>query len=285
MLMLDKKTIRQQIDWATEALYNVSCSARLDSEILLAHCLDKNRSYLMTWPEKELTVIQQDCFKDLIGRRLQPQPIAYLVGYKEFYSLDFITTTDTLVPRPETELLVDTIIELVAFIDKPKILELGTGTGAIAVAVKNNNLDAEVVATDISQAALQVAQANALQHGAEICFVESDWYQTVDKTQEFDVIVSNPPYIAEHDPYLSQGDLPAEPQQALCSGITGLEALQSIVQGAKYFLKPEGWLVLEHGYDQQQAMLKLMLEAGFNEVSTYKDFNQLPRMTVGQKPI
>lgn len=282
--MLDKKSIRQQLDWATDVLHNASCSARLDSEVLLAHCLDKDRSYLMTWPEKELTADELDCFKGFITKRLQSQPIAYLIGHREFYSLDFITTADTLVPRPETELLVDTVLELVTVIDNPKILEMGTGTGAIAVSIKKNKLDAELVATDISRATLQVAQANALKHQTEINFIQSDWYQSIDNAQQFDVLVSNPPYIAEFDPYLSQGDLPAEPQQALCSGISGLEALETIIQGAESFLKPAGWLVLEHGYDQQPVMLKLMLDAGFNAVSTVKDFNDIPRMTVGQKP-
>lgn len=274
-------TIKQQLEWATKVLYSISCSAALDSEVLLAFCLQKNRSYLLTWPEKELTAKQLECFHELVRKRLQPQPVAYLTGSREFYSMELNTTPATLVPRPETEMLVDTVLELIAEIASAKILELGTGTGAIALAIKKHAPSSDILATDISQSALQVARTNAEKHHLDISFVESNWYQAI-QPHKFDVIVSNPPYIAACDPYLSQGDLPAEPLQALSSGETGLEALRVIIQGAGTYLTASGWIVLEHGYDQQQAVTELLLEYGFSDIKTHRDFNDLARLTLAR---
>ncbi len=278
-------SIRQQLQWATGVLESITCSARLDSEILLAFCLQKERSYLMTWPELELTQQQLECFQGLIRKRLQPQPIAYLTGEKEFYSLTLKTTAATLVPRPETEMLVDKVLELTGNIAEPEILELGTGTGAIALSIKQHSPKSKILATDVSQAALDVAQENAAQHHLDVEFILSDWFQGVNQQRRFDVIVSNPPYIANHDPYLSQGDLPAEPQLALTSGDDGLQALTRIITSADLFLKPGGWLVLEHGYDQQQSVNNLFQNQGYAQVETLVDFNQLPRMSVAQRPV
>lgn len=275
-------SIKQQLEWASGILYSISCSARLDSEVLLAFCLQKNRSYLMTWPERELTDDQVDSFRHLLGLRLQPQPVAYLTGSREFYSMEFTVTPATLVPRPETELLVDTVLQLTQKIESPNILELGTGSGAIALALKKHKPRSRIMATDISQQALQVAESNALKHRLEIDFVSSDWYRKVAAESTFDIIVSNPPYIAANDPYLSQGDLPAEPLRALSSGVTGLEALESIIAGAGCRLKTTGWIMLEHGYDQSQAVTDLLLDARFINIATHNDFNDLPRMSVGQ---
>ncbi|MCK4711086.1 MAG: peptide chain release factor N(5)-glutamine methyltransferase [Gammaproteobacteria bacterium] len=274
--------IKQQLERATKALYSISCSAALDSEVLLAFCLQKNRSYLLTWPEKELSSDQLECFHELVRKRLQPQPVAYLTGSREFYSMELNTTPATLVPRPETEMLVDKVLELIAELDSPKILELGTGTGAISLALKKHAHSCEILATDISQAALKVAQSNAQKHHLDISFVESNWYQSIPQDL-FDVIVSNPPYIAASDPYLGQGDLPAEPLMALSSGETGLESLKTIIQQASAFLQPAGWIVLEHGYDQQQAVTELLLEYGFREVETLRDFNDLARLTLARR--
>lgn len=280
--MSNPHSIDNQIKWATDILYNISCSARLDSEILLSFCLQKDRSYLFTWPDQVLTKDQRACFKGLIQKRLTPQPIAYLIGSREFYSMELKTTPATLVPRPETEMLVDWILEQASLLDCPHILDLGTGTGAIALAVKKHCPDCEMVATDFSRAALEVARSNALKHHLDVRFIESDWFQSFAYDTLFDVIVSNPPYIAAHDPYLSQGDLPAEPQQALTSGESGLDALATIIDGAQKYLKSNGVLVLEHGYDQHQAVTDLLLKAGYRSIKTHKDFNELPRMTVAR---
>ncbi len=278
------QSIRQQLDWAAGVLDSITCSARLDSEILLAFCLQKARSYLMTWPEKELDQQQLDCFQALIRRRLQPQPIAYLIGEKEFYSLSLKTTAATLVPRPETEMLVDKVLQLTQHMAAPHVLELGTGTGAIALAIKKHNPACRMLATDVSQDALEVATENAARHQLEIEFLLSDWFDALEQSDCFDIIVSNPPYIAEQDPYLSQGDLPAEPRLALTSGEDGMQALTHIITLATGFLKPGGWLVLEHGYDQLQAVSQLLTAQGYTQVETLLDFNQLPRMSVGQMP-
>ena len=276
-------TITQQLAWASGVLDAISDSPRLDSEILLAHCLQQDRSYLITWPERELSERQIECFQQLVRRRLEPQPIAYLVGSREFYSLQLETTPATLVPRPETEMLVDKTLELLQGLDSPQLLELGTGTGAIALALKKQRPDIELTATDISAEALQVASRNAQKHHLQINFLQSDWYTSVHGDMLFDVIVSNPPYIAADDPYLARGDLPAEPHQALSSGSSGLEALQIIISGAEHFLQPGGWLVLEHGYDQQLEVQQLLREQGYEQVQTFNDFNDLPRLSMARR--
>lgn len=262
----------------------MSCSARLDSEVLLAHCLQKDRSYLLTWPEKELTHEQQACFEDLVRRRLQPQPVAYLVGYREFYSMSLMTTPDTLVPRPETEMLVDRVLEITKHNPGSEILDMGTGTGAIALAIKKHAPSCRVSATDYSPDTLKIARSNADKLSLDVQFILSDWYREIAPDLVYDVIVSNPPYIAASDPFLHQGDLPAEPIQALSSGESGLEALQIIISGARGRLKPGGVLVLEHGYDQAPAVRQLLIDGGFESVKSERDFNDLERMTMAYKP-
>ncbi len=274
-------TISQQLAWATARLDAISDSARLDSEILLAHCLAQNRSYLLTWPERGLDAGQLDCFHALVQRRLEPQPVAYLVGTREFYSLQLETTPATLVPRPETELLVDKTLQLLESMRSASILELGTGTGAIALALKTHCPDCRLTATDIHADTLEVARRNAEQLHLQVEFIRSDWYQALGGDRRFDLIVSNPPYIAAADPYLAKGDLPAEPRHALCSGDSGLESLEEIIHGAVDHLQPGGWLVLEHGYDQQRQVQSMLSGQNFDQVETFKDFNDLPRVSIG----
>lgn len=281
---LKGSTIKAQLQWASELLYQVSCSSRLDAEVLLAHCLERDRSYLMTWPERELDESELACYRELVRRRLRPEPVAYLIGSREFYSLQLDTTPATLVPRPETEMLVEAVLDAAAGQRAPKILELGTGTGAIALAIKKHCPNCRVTATDFAADALLVAQGNARKLGIEVEFLHSDWFRSIGAGDRFDVIVSNPPYIAEHDPYLGQGDLPAEPRHALCSGETGLEALEVIASAAPGFLEPGGLLVLEHGWDQGAEVSDLLRKSGFEGVETRKDFNDLQRMTLGRLP-
>jgi release factor glutamine methyltransferase len=273
-------TIQQQLDWASKILYSISCSARLDSEILLAFCLNKNRAFLMTWPERELSEQQIECFQGLVRRRLLPQPIAYLTGSREFYSLELMVTEATLVPRPETEMLVEQVLTLIQGCEHAQILELGTGTGAIALAVKKHAARSTIIATDVSRQALEVARENAINQKLDIQFLLSDWYRDIPRKTHFDVIVSNPPYIAAADPYLRQGDLPAEPRLALSSGASGLEALQIIIQEAGLYLKKEGWIVLEHGYEQASAVKELLLKNRFSQIKQFKDFNDLDRLSM-----
>ncbi len=236
----------------------------------------------MTWPEKELNPDQLDCFQDLVRRRLD-QPIAYLTGTREFYSMELKTNKHTLVPRPETEMLVDRVLQLIGDKQSARILELGTGTGAIALAIKQHAPQCLILATDVNPETLAVAKGNASQHRLDVQFLLSDWYHSVSAQPGFDIIVSNPPYIAAGDSCLKEGDLPAEPRQALTSGESGLEALQVIIQQSGEYLNKKGWIVLEHGYDQAQEVQKMLQQNDFVEIGLLTDFNDLARLTSARK--
>lgn len=261
---------------------SASGSAALDAELLLAHCIGKLRCYLYTWPEQTLTAADWASYQSLIMQRLIPTPVAYLLGEREFFSLAFKTTTVALIPRSDTELLVETALDFCPGKSNLNILELGTGTGAIAVALKTHRPDATIVATDISSKCLTLAAQNATRHQVDIHWILSDWFNAIDNTDRFDMIVSNPPYIAQNDAYLTQGDLPAEPLLALIAGRTGLESLQQIIAKAPDFLKPEGHLLLEHGYDQEIEVDRLLKYRGFERVSCQYDVNNLPRVSMAQ---
>ena len=280
----EARSIRHWLEQATRRLDAHSDSPRLDAELLLAHCLQRDRSWLMAWPEHPLEPAMVDCFQALLRQRLEGQPVAYLLGEREFWSLSLAVTPATLVPRPETELLVETALDWLADRPAPRLLEMGTGSGAIALALKKERADADITATDISPRALAVAAGNARRHRLDIRFLVSDWYAAIDGGAVFDLILSNPPYIAAGDPFLQRGDLPAEPQQALCSGPEGLEALRRIIAGAPDRLKPGGGLILEHGYRQGDAVRGLLQAEGFERVHSLEDFSGLPRVSLGTKP-
>lgn len=262
----------------------ISESAKLDAELLLAKCLQKPRSYLYSWPEKTLPERAWSEFQKLVEERLKPTPVAYLLGEREFYSLRFQTSPLALIPRPETELLVETTLQLCAHQGRPRILEMGTGTGAISIVLLRQNPDIELVTTDISAACLALAKKNAELHGVTLNCIESNWYDNLHRQAPFDLIVSNPPYIAAGDPYLLQGDLPAEPLLALTPGQTGLEAIAKIVAGANAFLKPGGYLVFEHGCYQAQEIAELLKTGGFNGIQNIRDESGQPRISLGQLP-
>jgi release factor glutamine methyltransferase len=275
--------IEQAIRRASAAFEQCSESARLDAELLLAHCLGKPRSYLYSWPEQ---VLSEDCrqqFQQLVERRLQPTPVAYLLGRREFYSLEFETRPQALVPRPETELLVEQALERIPA-DRPlRICDLGTGTGIIAITLKKQRPQALVYATDVDPDCLALARANAQKHSVDIEWIESDWYSNIPPGLRFDMIVANPPYIAADHPFLRRGDLPAEPELALTPGATGLEALRQIIEGAPRYLADDGELLLEHGYDQQAAVGALLEQNGFGAIRCELDLNGLPRCTVAKR--
>ena len=275
--------IHSAIRWARSRIEVCSDSARLDAELLLAHCLDKPRSYLYSWPEEQLSSACWQQYQQLIERRLEPTPIAYLLGSREFYSLQFNTRSQALVPRPETELLVEQALQLISPQQAMRVCDLGTGSGIIAITLKTERPLAQVYATDVDSACLQLARENALQHRVEIEWIESDWYRNLPVTLRFDLIVSNPPYIAADHPFLDQGDLPAEPRLALTPGHTGLEALQQIIGGAYRYLVDGGHLVLEHGYDQQAAVAELLAANGFGEIRCEHDLNDLPRTSIAKR--
>ncbi len=274
--------IYSAIEWATGCCASVSDTPKLDAEILLAYCLGKPRSYLYSWPEQQLDPEEWHHFQALVDKRLLPTPVAYLLGEREFYSLTLKTSPATLIPRPETELLVETAIDLCPGDFATNLLELGTGTGAIAIALKVHLPKMNISATDISADCLDLARQNAIDHSVTIDWIQSDWFAQIETGRKFDMIVSNPPYIPALHPCLVKGDLSAEPLDALSPGETGLEALQRIIADASTYLKPGGYLLLEHGFDQQEEVANLMKVQDFFDISCKLDLNRLPRVSLAR---
>ncbi len=261
----------------------ISDSPQLDCELLLCYTLDVDRTWLRTWPEKEISQPLEAKFRALLEQRVEGQPIAYLIGSRGFWSMDLQVSKDTLIPRPETELLV----ELALGLELPKNsdgLDLGTGTGAIALALASERPDMNFLAVDSQSGAVSLANKNCQALGlANVEIFQSDWFDSVQLTEDqFDLIVSNPPYISATDPHLQQGDVRFEPNTALVSGIDGLDDLKKIIAKSPFYLKPNGWLLLEHGFDQGSAVARLMSEAGFQKVVTHQDYNLIDRVTLGQ---
>ncbi len=260
-----------------------SATPRLDMEVLLGHVLNRPRVYLYTWPEKTITPEQETLFLKLAERRRCGEPIAHIVGEKEFWSMSLGVDSSTLIPRPDTERLVELVLELVRENKaKPgKILDLGTGTGAIALALSGEFPDAEVWGVDRSEAAISLAIDNGVRTGLECCrFLISDWFSNV-PAEHFDIIVSNPPYIARDDPHLKQGDVRFEPKSALVSGEDGLADLRHIILESRARLASNGWLLLEHGHDQASEVKTLLVDAGFRSVATVTDLAGVPRVSYG----
>jgi release factor glutamine methyltransferase len=275
------ETIQQQLLQATQQLTE-SDSPRLDAEVLLSHIIEKDRSYFLAWPEKALADTQIQQYKSLIEQRKNGTPIAHLTGYRDFWTLTLKVTPDTLIPRPETELLVETALEKIPADAKLTILDLGTGTGAIALAIASERPKAQVTATDFSSKALAVAQENAENHHIQnVTFLQSNWFSQL-PPQQFDLILSNPPYIPQHDKHLSQGDVRFEPDTALVSGDDGLDDIRKIAQTAKSFLTKNGWLILEHGYDQKEAVLTILKQNHYQKKQCLLDFAGNPRISFGQ---
>ena len=272
------RAARQQLEHGT------TDSARLDAEVLLAHVLDKQRVYLLTWPEQALTDEQQHRYQQLITQRLQGVPIAYLTGTREFWSLPLMVSSDTLIPRADTETLVSIALQKLQGKQAQRICDLGTGSGAIALALASERPDCELLATDISAASLAIAEQNATQLGLRnVRFQQSDWFAAL-ADQQFDLIVSNPPYIAQQDPHLTQGDVAYEPRQALAAGPEGLDDLLLIAADAQDHLSSAGWLLMEHGYQQAEATRYLLKYMGYLNVRSWQDETGNPRVSGGQRP-
>ncbi|MCV6636117.1 peptide chain release factor N(5)-glutamine methyltransferase [Candidatus Albibeggiatoa sp. nov. NOAA] len=267
--------------FATEQLQHLD-TPRLDAEILLTHVLGISRAQLYAWPEKLLDDTQWQQFQSLIEQRVQHQPIAYLTGHKEFWSLNLQVNAATLIPRPETELLVEHALKYIESIAQPIILDLGTGSGAIALALAQECPQAQVIAVDVNPQALEMAKHNAqaLQLN-QVQFYLSHWFRDLPMLQAH-IIVSNPPYIADDDPHLTQGDVQFEPRQALTSGQDGLNDIREIAAQAKDFLLPEGYLLFEHGYDQEVVVQQILLEQGYQKVETIKDLAGQARVSLCQ---
>ena len=273
-------TVRALLLEATRVL--PTQEARLEAEILLAFALDVSRTWLFAHADDDIDAERADRYRALLAARAGGRPIAYLTGKREFWSLSLRVTPDTLIPRADTELLVEQALLHIPQSDIVDILDLGTGSGAIALALAHERPQARVVATDLSSAALAVARGNAQRLGiGNIRFCESSWFSAIDP-QHFDVIVSNPPYISASDHHLCEGDLRFEPIGALASGEDGMDAIREIIGGARAYLKPDGWLLFEHGVDQAAEIRALLCKSGFVEIATTRDIEQRDRVTSGQ---
>lgn len=256
--------------------------ARHEAEILLGHALQRERAWLFTHPDWVPSPEQVGTFAGFINARKRGEPVAYLIGHRGFWTLDLVVTPDVLIPRPETELLVELALVHIPPDSQFRIVDLGTGSGAIALAVASERPRARVLATDASSAALGVAKDNAHRLGiANVEFAQGNWFAALG-SQKFDMIVSNPPYIAADDVHLKQGDLRYEPASALASGADGLTAIRQIVETAPRHLSSAGWLFLEHGCDQGAHVCSLLGQRGFIDVQTWPDLAGHDRISGGR---
>lgn len=273
-------TLSQTLTWLCQHLPPEEASR--EAELMLCRATGITRTQLRTYPEKEVGEAQHAQLTAWVQRRLQGEPLAYILGDAEFYGLTLSVTPDTLIPRQDTELLVDAALELIPERAPWTVLDMGTGSGAIAIAIAHHRPVAQVTALDASKAALAVAQDNACGlRLPSIRFIQSDWFSNLSQ-RRFDLIVSNPPYIAKHDPHLQATSLPYEPISALTSGVDGLDDIRLLVQTAPAHLNTDGWLLLEHGYDQGATVRQLMQAAGFSGIATHRDYGNNDRITLGQ---
>ena len=274
--------IRQLLAAAARMLPGVE--GRHEAELLLLHVLGRERGWLFAHATDLLDPATAEAFAALLQRRIAGEPVAYLLGRRGFWTLDLAVSPATLIPRPETERLVELALERLPEGMPLRIADLGTGSGAIALALASERPLAQIVATDMSGDAIAVAAGNARQHGlANVAFRQGSWHAPL-AGERFDLIASNPPYIASDDPHLAQGDLRFEPATALASGHDGLDDIRLIIAGAPAHLQPGGWLLMEHGWDQGEAIRALLEGAGFVEVETALDLEQRDRVSLGRWP-
>jgi release factor glutamine methyltransferase len=254
---------------------------RSEAELLLRTLLGRERVHLIAHADEAIDSSKARSVREWFARRRSGEPIAYITGRREFYGVALRVTPDVLIPRPETELLVELALERVLPDSRARVLELGTGSGAIALALAKERPGLEIMATDISEAALVVARRNVREHRTAIDFVRSDWFEALGPRQ-FDLIVSNPPYVAAGDAHLEQGDVRFEPRLALVGGEDGLACIRKIAERARTCLRPRGWLLLEHGYDQKDRCVELFREFGYADVEDFDDLARVPRVCVGR---
>lgn len=276
-------TIEEALIQTAARLGGSSDSPRLDAEVLLAHALQVSRTHLYTWPDRALDATVEQRFLALAEQRAAGVPVAYLTGVQEFWSLPLEVSPATLIPRPETELLVEQALRRLPQEQPHTVLDLGTGTGAIALAIASERPLAHICAVDSSAAALQVAARNSQRLGLPIELLQSDWYAAV-AHRRFHLIAANPPYIGADEPEVSQGDCRFEPRQALVAAETGLAALRQIISEAPQHLEPGGWLLVEHGYRQGAPCRDLFAAAGLTAITTQRDLQSHERLTLGQHP-
>lgn len=269
--------VREALAAATQRLGD-----RTEAELLLLHVLQRPRSWLFAHAGDPLEMDVQTSYQKLLSRREAGEPVAYLVGHRGFWTLDLEVTSATLIPRPETELLVEVALARIPEDAEVRVADLGTGSGAIALAIARERPRAHVLATDASAAALEVARANAQAlRLTNVEFAQGDWCAALGGRRDFDLIVSNPPYIAEEDPHLHEGDLRFEPRAALASGADGLDAIRTIMRDARAHLHKGGWLLLEHGFEQGAAVRGLLQQSGYREVFTARDLEGRDRVSGG----
>ncbi|WP_067223604.1 peptide chain release factor N(5)-glutamine methyltransferase [Marinomonas gallaica] len=275
-------TIDSLLKLAYGRLASQSDTAQIDAQLLLAHVLGVSISYFFTWPEKAVSDSASEQFDTLLARREQGEPIAYILGQQDFWTLSLETSKHTLIPRADTERLVEVALELQPNGVK-RVLDLGTGTGAIALALAYEWRSADVVGIDFQAQAIALAQRNAVKNNIKNTrFLQSDWFSALADEPLFDVIVSNPPYIDPEDQHLSQGDVRFEPITALVADDHGLADIRRIIDGALVHLVGGGWLMFEHGYDQATAVRQLFSDKAFKDIATYQDLGGNDRVTVGR---
>jgi release factor glutamine methyltransferase len=278
----DLLTIDSLLRESAEELKSISPSARLDVELLMGHVLGKSRAELYSASDQSLEPAQQASFINLVSRRHEGRPVAYLVGHREFWSLEIAVTQDTLIPRPETELLVECALSHMPANQPADFLELGTGTGAVTLAVAHDRPDIHITATDISFAALDIARYNAKKLKLDQpVFLQGDWFAPL-TGRKFSMIASNPPYVSDMEMLLNDFELQHEPSTALRGGENGLDAIKKIIAEAPKYLFSGGWLAIEHGYRQGPAAEVLLKDAGFESVFAYTDLQGHPRVTEGR---
>jgi release factor glutamine methyltransferase len=271
---------------SVKALLNYATAAglpALEARMLLMHCTGLNRTALITQDNFVPSLAIQKLFLEFVLRRVSGEPMAYLVGEREFFGRVFTVTPAVLIPRPDTETLVEWVLDVLRDQRAPHVLEMGTGSGIIALSVALERPDANVLASDVSAEAIAVAERNAANLDAHnVQFIQSDWYKKIEHGQQFHLIASNPPYIAANDAHLQSGDLRYEPTSALTDHACGLSALRAIVSGAPAHLMCGGWLLLEHGYDQSDAVCQLLESAGFTDVTSRRDLGGHTRCSGGR---
>jgi len=279
--MLTYKTL---LDDATKQLYDCSDTPRIDAEVLMQHLLEKDIAWLIGYGDTVATPAHVKAFYQLIGQRQQGKPVAYITGSRDFWTLSLKVDENVLIPRPDTETLVEEALQRLPKDQIIDVLDLGTGSGAIALSIAKERPLAKVVALEYHAGALSLAEQNSkLNHIFNVEFRLSNWFEAIDQSEQFDLIASNPPYVEPGDPHLEQGDLRFEPITSLTSTEKGLADIRHIIETASSHLKSNGWLIIEHGYNQAEEIAALFKQNGLVEVLLCNDINDLPRCTVGKR--